>query len=99
MQDRLDALSLNKYNFLWPEELNLAQRVLKLNEKTAAWTEDKRGRFHDEYFSLVKIPTIELSTLLGSRDPQRLPRSAPDRPARPPSMSARFSAPREQCAY
>jgi hypothetical protein len=58
MQECLDDLELNKYDFLWPDELKLAQHILKLNEKALAWTEAERGRFHDEYFSLVKIPTI-----------------------------------------
>jgi len=54
----LNDLKINKYNFLWPKEVKLAQHVLKLNEKALAWTEAKRGRFRDDYFSPVKIPTI-----------------------------------------
>jgi hypothetical protein len=54
----LDNLELNKYDFLWPNELKLAQHILKLNKKALAWTEAERGRFCDEYFSPVKIPTI-----------------------------------------
>jgi hypothetical protein len=57
-QERLEELDLNRYNFLWPEELNLAQHVLKINEKALAWTEAERGRFRDEYFTPVKIPTV-----------------------------------------
>jgi hypothetical protein len=57
-QERLDELDLNRYNFLWPEELRLAQHVLKLNESALAWTEAERGHFRDEYFTPVKIPTI-----------------------------------------
>jgi hypothetical protein len=57
-QERLDALDINRYAFLWPEEEKLAQHVLKVNEQALAWTEAERGRFHDDYFSPVKIPTI-----------------------------------------
>ena len=57
-QERLDALNINRYAFLWPEEEKLAQHVLKVNEQALAWTEAERGCFHDDYFSPVKIPTI-----------------------------------------
>ena len=57
-QDRYDALELNKSGFLWPEEVKLAAHILKLNENVLAWTEAERGRFRDEYFSPVKIPTV-----------------------------------------
>jgi hypothetical protein len=58
-QECLDALNLNPAGFLWPEELKLAQYMLKANELGLAWTEEKKGCFHDEYFSPVKIPVIE----------------------------------------
>lgn len=57
-QAQLDDLNLNCYNFLWPEELQLAQHILKINKRALAWTEDECGCFHDEYFTPVKIPTI-----------------------------------------
>ena len=57
-QDRLDALELDKLNFLWPEEAKLAAHILKVNEMALTWTEAERGRFRDEYFSLVKIPMV-----------------------------------------
>jgi hypothetical protein len=57
-QERLDDLKLNKFDFLWPEEVKLASFVLKTNECALAWTDDERGRFRDEYFNPVKIPTI-----------------------------------------
>ena len=57
-QERYDELDINKYGFLLPEEVKLAAHVLKLNEKALAWTEAERGRFRDDYFSPVKIPTI-----------------------------------------
>ena len=57
-QERLDDLKLNKYDFLWPNEVKLTQHILQINEKALAWTEAERGCFCDEYFSPVKIPTI-----------------------------------------
>ena len=57
-QERLDAMNINKYKFLWPEEERLAQHVLKTNEHALAWTEAERGRFRDDYLAPVKIPTI-----------------------------------------
>jgi hypothetical protein len=58
-QDRLDALELNRFDFLWPEELKLLRYVLQLNELGLAWTEEEKGRFRDDYFSPVKIPVVE----------------------------------------
>ena len=58
-QERLDDLDLNRYNFLWPEELRLLTHILRLNELGLAWTEAEKGRFRDDYVSPVKIPVIE----------------------------------------
>ena len=58
-QERLDKLRLNCNNFLWPKELKLVQHVLKVNERTLAWTDAEKGWFKDEYFAPVKIPVIE----------------------------------------
>ena len=55
----LEDLELNRYNFLWPEELKLLTHVLKLNESGLAWTEAEKGRFRDDYSGPVKIPVIE----------------------------------------
>ena len=57
-KERFNKLELNKFNFLWPEEVKLAAHVLKINEKALAWSEAERGRFRDDYFSPVKIPTV-----------------------------------------
>ena len=58
-QEHLDALSLNADGFLQPEEEKLLTYILKTNEMGLAWTEAEKGRFHNEYFSPVKIPVIE----------------------------------------
>ena len=58
-QDCLNALELNRFNFLWPKELKLLQHILKVNELGLIWTEEEKGRFCNNYFSPVKIPGIE----------------------------------------
>ena len=58
-QERLDDLDLNRYGFLWPEELKLLTHILRVNELGLAWTEAEKGRFRDDYVSPVKIPVIE----------------------------------------
>src|SRR5713226_8788356 len=57
-QEQYNELDLNKFNFLWPEEVKLAAYVLSINKKALAWTEAKHGHFRDDYFSPVKILTI-----------------------------------------
>ena len=57
-QERLNNLKLDRFDFLWPEELKLAQHVLKVNEKALAWADIEHGSFCDEYFPPVKIPTV-----------------------------------------
>ena len=59
LQEWLDDLQLNRYDFLWPDELKLLQHILKLNKSGLAWTEEEKGHFRDDYFSPVKIPVIE----------------------------------------
>jgi len=58
-QERLDALELNRFDFLWPKELKLLQHILLLNKTRLAWTDEEQGRFCNDYFSPVKIPVIE----------------------------------------
>ena len=58
-QEHLDTLDLNKYGFLWPDELTLAQHILKSNKHTLAWTDEECERFRNNYFALVKIPMVK----------------------------------------
>jgi len=57
--ERLEALGVLSNEFLWPEERKLAAHVLKNNELALAWDESEKGRFRDDYFPPVVIPTIE----------------------------------------
>ncbi|KIK32599.1 hypothetical protein CY34DRAFT_101134, partial [Suillus luteus UH-Slu-Lm8-n1] len=58
-QERMNKLGILDNKFLWPEERKLAAHVLTNNELALAWDETEKGRFRDDYFSPVIIPTIE----------------------------------------
>lgn len=57
--ERIISLDLNRYGFLWPEEVKLFQEVLRLNERALAFDESEKGRFKDEYFSPYIIPVVD----------------------------------------
>jgi len=54
-KERMKGIGLLSNTFLWPEERQLVAQVLWLNEKGLTWNETEKGRFHKNYFSLVKI--------------------------------------------
>ncbi|KIK32843.1 hypothetical protein CY34DRAFT_100673, partial [Suillus luteus UH-Slu-Lm8-n1] len=58
-QERMEELSIFWNDFLWHEERKLAAHVLTLNETALAWDETEKGRFRNDYFPPVIIPTIE----------------------------------------
>ena len=58
-KERMEGIGLLSNTFLWPEKKQLVAQVLQLNEKGLAWDETKKGRFRENYFSLVKIPVQE----------------------------------------
>jgi hypothetical protein len=58
-QEWMDQLSVFQNEFLLPEEWKLAAQVLTNNELALAWDEMEKGRFRDDYFQSVIIPTIE----------------------------------------
>ncbi|OAX31890.1 DNA/RNA polymerase, partial [Rhizopogon vinicolor AM-OR11-026] len=55
----MNDLRIFENSFLWPDEQKLAANVLLINETALAWDETEKGRFHDDYFPPVVIPTIE----------------------------------------
>ena len=57
-QECTDALDLNPAQWLWPEEVKLAQWMVLNHETAFAWTATERGCLDDWYFPPVKIPTI-----------------------------------------
>jgi hypothetical protein len=58
-QERYEAHKAAMGPFLWPEEEKLAHELVRLQEDAFAWEETEKGRFKDEYFAPVMIPTIE----------------------------------------
>ena len=58
-QEWIDKLGIFKNEFLWPEEQKLVGQVLLNNETGLTWDETEKGRFRDDYFPPVVIPTIE----------------------------------------
>jgi len=57
--ERKEAMPINKDSFLWPEEEKLVHYLIKAHEKAFAWDETEKGKFSNEYFDPVVIPTIE----------------------------------------
>lgn len=55
-KERIDALGIDKNEFLWPEEQALVVNLVMNQEDALAWTEDERGAFTSEYFDPVRIP-------------------------------------------
>lgn len=58
-QERIDELKLNQDGFLLPEEEKLARWIIKEHETAFAWDEKEKGRFSDEWFDPIHIPTLE----------------------------------------
>lgn len=52
-------MPVNKDGFLWPEEEKLVHHLIKVHENAFAWTEDEKGKFSEDYFEPVVIPTVE----------------------------------------
>lgn len=58
-QERFDRFEWNPEGFLWDEEVRLVQWLVRKHEKAFAWDEEEKGRFDEQYFPPVLIPTIE----------------------------------------
>jgi hypothetical protein len=57
-RERLDKLDLFKSGFLLPQEIRIAEAILKRREKSLAFSEADKGRFRDDYFTGYKFPVI-----------------------------------------
>ena len=57
-QERRDKMSAGK-DFLWPEEIKLAEWIVGEHNKAFAWTDDERGSFDPKYFAPIEIPHVE----------------------------------------
>jgi hypothetical protein len=56
-RERLEQMTIGK-DFLWPEEIKLAEWIVCQHEKAFAWSDSERGCFDPEYFAPVEIPII-----------------------------------------
>ncbi|KAF9553053.1 hypothetical protein CPC08DRAFT_646115, partial [Agrocybe pediades] len=52
-------MPVNVDGFLWPEEEKLVNYIILQHELAFAWDETEKGKFSDEYFDPVVIPTVE----------------------------------------
>jgi hypothetical protein len=59
MKECWESLGVVTGGFLWEEEVKLVFDVLRRKEKALAWSKPEKGRFKEEYFPPVVIPTIE----------------------------------------
>lgn len=58
-QERRDSFPANPTGFLTDEEVNLVHHIVCLHEKTFAWDESEKGRFDEQWFDPIRIPTVE----------------------------------------
>ena len=49
-KERMEAMQVNKDDFLWPEEVNLVHFLIKAHKFVFAWCEEEKGRFSEEFF-------------------------------------------------
>ena len=52
-----DQMSLGR-EFLWPEEVKLAEWIVCEHNQAFAWTDEERGAFDPKYFAPIEIPHI-----------------------------------------
>ncbi|KAF9536296.1 hypothetical protein CPC08DRAFT_652188, partial [Agrocybe pediades] len=58
-QERKEKMPVNVDEFLWPEEEKLVHYIILIHEEGFAWDETEKGKFSDEWFDPVVIPTVE----------------------------------------
>jgi len=55
-KEKLDLEHMS--NFLWPEEWRLMHWVVAEQNQAFAWEDNERGKFKEEYFPAIEIPTV-----------------------------------------
>jgi hypothetical protein len=55
--ERRNKMPLGR-EFLWPEEVKLAEWIVCTHNTAFAWTDDERGSFDPKYFAPIEIPHI-----------------------------------------
>lgn len=58
-KDRMDSLGLDNNTDLLPEEKQLLQHIITINEWSIAFSEPERGTFRTDYFSDYKMPVMD----------------------------------------
>lgn len=59
-QERKDAMDeVHKGEFLWPEERRVVHDLISKQNEAFAWDDSERGRFREDFFPPVPIPTVE----------------------------------------
>jgi len=72
MAERKEKLDLGHMsNFLWPEERKLMYWIVAEQNQAFAWEDNKRGKFKEEYFLVIEIPTV--AHILWVERPFRIP--------------------------
>ncbi|VDC00593.1 unnamed protein product [Peniophora sp. CBMAI 1063] len=57
-RERLELVKLNEDGFLLPEEVKLFEYILRLCDKSLAFSDEERGTLRQDYFSDYIIPTV-----------------------------------------
>jgi len=57
--ERKEMMAVNKNGFLWSEEEKLVHHMILIHETAFAWDETEKGKFSEDYFDPVVIPTVE----------------------------------------
>jgi len=72
MAERKEKLDLGHMsNFLWPEERKLMYWIVAEQNQAFAWEDNERGKFKEEYFLVIEIPTV--AHILWVERPFRIP--------------------------
>ena len=59
-QERKEVIDkVHEEEFLWPEEKKLMHHLMMEQNQAFAWDDNERGRFREDFFPPIKIPTIE----------------------------------------
>jgi hypothetical protein len=58
-EERKEEMKINEDGFLTNKEEKLVHHLVKQQEMAFAWNEEEKGRFSEEYFDPVTIPTIK----------------------------------------
>lgn len=58
-QERHDAQNVNPEGHMTEQEVELVHWIMRQCERALAWDESEKGRFKDEFFPPIRIPTVD----------------------------------------